>query len=39
MVGNTLELADVICQKEEYEKAKEYLFAGAGTHKDWNILR
>jgi len=39
MVENTLELADCHLQKEEYEKAKEYLLQGPEPIKIENILR
>tara|TARA_R110000868_G_scaffold29420_6_gene109391 strand:- start:26286 stop:28250 length:1965 start_codon:yes stop_codon:yes gene_type:complete len=39
MVENTLELADCHLQKEEYEKAKEYLLKGPDPIKIENILR
>ncbi|WP_343065448.1 sensor histidine kinase [Arenibacter arenosicollis] len=39
MVENTLELADCYLQKEDYEKAKEYLLNGLDPVKIENILR
>ncbi|MCK0145468.1 ATP-binding protein [Arenibacter sp. F26102] len=39
MVENTLELADCYLQKEDYEKAKEYLLNGLDPIKIENILR
>ncbi|MEQ8219844.1 MAG: histidine kinase dimerization/phosphoacceptor domain -containing protein [Arenibacter sp.] len=38
-VENTLELADCYLQKEDYEKAKEYLLSGQDPVKIENVLR